>query len=177
MELYALFNFLYNGKTLETTIKGIKIMNKVLIGIGVVLSAYLIYISVNNEEDNIPIASETFLENQENVESTLVPEVVYNNKSTTIDGRYVLNITTDTTETSQVFTFSSDGTFKLSRNMISPNPALAGTVEGSYTITGNTIDLVFPADRDKKTFSVDTAQMTIKSDTEIEYSSFIAVLD
>jgi len=152
-------------------------MNKVLIGIGVVLSAYLIYISVNNEEDNIPIASETFLENQENVESTLVPEVVYNNKSTTIDGRYVLNITTDTTETSQVFTFSSDGTFKLSRNMISPNPALAGTVEGSYTITGNTIDLVFPADRDKKTFSVDTAQMTIKSDTEIEYSSFIAVLD
>ena len=89
----------------------------------------------------------------------------------------MLNITTDTTETSQEFTFSSDGTFELSRQMISPNPALAGSIEGTYFIQGNTINLVFPADRDKKTFLLDTAEMTIKSETELEYGGYIARLD
>ena len=61
--------------------------------------------------------------------------------------------------------------------MISPNPALAGSIEGTYFIQGNTINLVFPADRDKKTFSLDTAEMTIKSETELEYGGYIARLD
>ncbi|MCI2285029.1 hypothetical protein L3081_18585 [Colwellia sp. MSW7] len=91
-----------------------------------------------------------------------------------LDGRYVLNITTETTETSQVFTFSSNGKFELNRQMISPNPDLAGTIEGTYFIKGNTVDLVFPAERDKMTFPVDTAEMTIKSETE--YGGLIASL-
>jgi hypothetical protein len=160
-------------------------MNKVLIAIGVILSAYLIYSSLNSDDDNTPVATETFIDDQEDVVSTsgavetFVEEAedVYDNKSTTIDGRYVLNITTDTTETSQVFDFSSNGTFALNRKMISPNPALAGSVEGTYTIKGNIINLVFPDVRDKDTFSVDTAEMIIKSETELEYGGFIAVLD
>jgi hypothetical protein len=169
----------------RTPTKGIKVMNKILIGIGVVLSAYLIYSSINNEEDITTVASETVsdnqeitkVDNQEITNETLVPEEVYDNNSTTIDGRYILNINTDTTKTSQVFTFSSNGTFELTRSMLSPNPALGGSVEGSYKVTGNTIDLLFPADRDKKAFSVDTAKMTIRSETEIAYNGFIAVLD
>ena len=152
-------------------------MNKVLIVIVVVISAYLGYNSLTNEEDSTSITSEKSLDNQEKKMDIPVPEEVYDNNSTTLDGRYVLNITTDTTETSQVFTFSSDGTFELSRQMISPNPALAGSIEGTYFITGNTINLVFPADRDKKTFSLDTADMTIKSETELEYGGHIAHLD
>ncbi|NQY88452.1 MAG: hypothetical protein HRT51_12050 [Colwellia sp.] len=152
-------------------------MNKVLIGIVVVISAYLAYGSLTNEEDNTAITAEKSLAIQEEIEETPVPEDVYENTGTTIDGRYVLNITTDTTETSQEFTFSSDGTFELSRQMISPNPALAGSIEGTYFIQGNTINLVFPADRDKKTFSLDTAEMTIKSETELEYGGYIARLD
>jgi len=152
-------------------------MNKVLIVIIVVISAYLAYGSLSNEEDNTAIASEKSLDIQEEIVETPILEEVYDNKNTTIEGRYVLNITTETTETSQEFTFSSDGTFELSRQMISPNPALAGSIEGTYFITGNTINLVFPADRDKKTFSLDTADMTIKSETELEYGGYIARLD
>lgn len=154
-------------------------MNKILIGIGVVLSAYLIYSSMDNEEGKAPAVSETVISNQENVADTFVaePEDVYDNKSATIEGRYVLNITTDTTETSQVFIFNSNRTFELNRSMISPNPALAGEIVGTYTIVGNTINLVFPDDRDKDTFSVDTAEMIIKSETELEYGGFIAHLD
>lgn len=181
MELYALFNFPYNGKTLETTTKGKKLMNKVLIGIGIILSAYLIYNAVSSEDESAAITSEKVLDKQDIIENTAVIEEVvedvYDNQSATIDGSYILNITTDTTETSQVFDFSSNGTFALNRKMISPNPELAGSVKGTYTITGNTINLVFPANRDKKTFSVDTAEMTIKSETELEYGGFIAVLD
>jgi len=152
-------------------------MNKILIVIIVVISAYLAYGSLTNEEDSTPITSEKTVVNQEAIEQTPEPEEVYNNTSSTIDGRYVLNITTDTTETSQVFTFSSNGTFELSRQMISPNPALAGSIEGTYFIQGNIINLVFPADRDKKTFSLDTTEMTIKSETELEYGGYIAHLD
>lgn len=152
-------------------------MNKVLIVIVVVISAYLAYGSLTNEEDSTPIASERSLDIKDEIEETPVPEEVYDNTSTTIEGRYVLNITTDTTETSQEFTFSSDGTFELSRQMINPNPALAGTIEGSYVIQGNIINLVFASDRDKDTFPVDTAEMTIKSETELEYGGFIARLD
>jgi hypothetical protein len=169
----------------RTPTKGIKVMNKILIGIGVVLSAYLIYSSINNEEDITTVASETVsdnqeitkVDNQENTNETPVPEEVYDNNSTTIDGRYILNITTDTTKTSQVFTFSSNGTFELTRSMISPNPALGGSVEGSYKVTGNTIDLIFSVERDKETFPVDTGIMTIKSESELEYGGHIAVLD
>lgn len=160
-------------------------MNKVLIAIGVILSAYLIYSSLNSEEDNTPVANEKLMvEQQEVVSKSGViesfdeePEEVYDNKSSTIEGRYILNITTDTTETSQVFDFSSNGTFDLNRKMISPNPALAGSISGTYAIKGNIINLIFPADRDKDTFSVDTAEMIIKSETELEYGGFIAVLD
>ncbi len=152
-------------------------MNKALIAIIVVIAAYLAYGSLTNKENNTPVTSERNVVNQEASEEVPEPEEVYENKGTTIDGRYVLNITTDTTETSQVFTFSSNGTFELSRQMISPNPALAGSIEGTYFIQGNIINLVFPADRDKKTFSVDTAELTIKSETELEYSGYIARLD
>jgi len=152
-------------------------MNKILIVIIVVISAYLAYGSLTNEEDSTPITSEKTVVNQEAIEQTPEPEEVYNNTSSTIDGRYVLNITTDTTETSQVFTFSSNGTFELSRQMISPNPALAGSIEGTYFIQDNIINLVFPTDRDKKTFSLDTTEMTIKSETELEYGGYIAHLD
>ena len=157
-------------------------MNKPLIVIIVVIAAYLGYNSLNNEENDTATTSETIsseksLDSQEKIEDTPVPEDLYDNKNTTLDGRYVLNITTATTETSQVFTFSSNGTFELNRHMISPNPALSGNVAGTYSIKGNTIHLVFPAERDKKTFSVDTAEMTIKSETELEYGGFIARLD
>ena len=156
-------------------------MNKILIGMGVLLSAYLIYTSVNNEEDTAPIALEKSMNEQVKSEDTMVAveqiEDVYDNTSATIEGRYVLNITTDTTETSQVFIFNSNRTFELNRSMISPNPALAGDIVGTYTIVGNIIKLVFPDDRDKDTFSVDTAEMIIKSETELEYSGFIAHLD
>jgi hypothetical protein len=152
-------------------------MNKVLIVIIVVISAYLAYGSLSNEEESTPITSEKMVVNQEAIQQTPEPEELYENNGTTLDGRYVLNITTDTTETSQVFTFSSDGSFELSRQMISPNPALGGSIEGSYFITGNTVNLVFPTDRDKKVFSLDTADMTIKSETELEYGGSIAHRD
>jgi len=148
-------------------------MKKVLIVIIVVLSAYLAFTSMNESE----VTSEESVGNQEIIQETPEPAEVYENNNSTIDGRYVLNITTETTETSQVFTFSSDETFELNRQMISPNPELTGTIEGTYFIKENTIHLVFPADRDKKTFSVDTAEMTIKSETELEYGGFIAHLD
>ena len=132
-------------------------MNKVLIAVGVILSAYLIYSAVNGEEDSTPVATEERMDEQQEVVSNSgviesfeqEPEEVYDNKSTTIEGRYILNITTSTTETSQVFDFSSNGTFALNRKMISPNPALAGSIEGTYAIKGNIIKLVFPTDRDK----------------------------
>jgi len=152
-------------------------MNKALIAIIVVISAYLGYQSLTNEEDNATMTSEQSVAKQEIIEEAPVVEEVYDNKDTTLDGRYVLNITTETTETSQVFTFSSNGTFELSRQMISPNPELAGSIEGTYFIKGNTVHLVFPAERDKKTFSVDTGEMTIKSETELEYGAFIATRD
>lgn len=157
-------------------------MNKALIVIIVVISAYLGYTSINSEEDNTSIATENNssakeLDNHKEIAVAPIAEVVYDNKNTTLDGHYVLNITTETTETSQVFSFSSNGTFKLNRHMISPNPALSGSIEGTYFIKGNTVHLVFPADRDNKTFSVDTAEMTIKSESELEYGGFIARLD
>ena len=157
-------------------------MNKALIVIIVVISTYLGYTSLTSEEEstgNTPasISSEKELANQKEIAVTPIAEVVYDNKNTTLDGRYVLNITTETTETSQVFSFSSNGTFELNRHMISPNPALSGSIEGTYFIKGNTVHLVFPADRDNKTFSVDTAEMTIKSESELEYGGFIARLD
>ena len=154
-------------------------MNKALIVIIVIISAYLAYDAVNSKEETAPITSVKSKDIQEQVKEPPVPEetYTYDNKSTTLDGRYVLNITTETTETSQVFTFSKNGKFELNRQMISPNPELAGSVEGTYFIKGNTVHLVFPTDRDKKTFTVDTAEMVIKSETELEYSGFIAKLD
>lgn len=155
-------------------------MNKVLIVIIVIISAYLAYNSMSDTEENTSVTSSTQrLDIKEQIKEAPVPEetYTYDNKSTSLDGRYILNITTETTETSQVFTFSSDGKFELSRQMISPDPSLAGSIEGTYFIKGNTVHLVFPADRDKKTFTVDTAEMTIKSETELEYSGFIAKLD
>lgn len=154
-------------------------MNKALIVIIVIISAYLAYDAVNSKVETAPITLVKSKDIQEQVKETPVPEdtYTYDNKSTTLDGRYVLNITTETTETSQVFTFTKNGKFELSRQMISPDPALAGSIEGTYFIKGNTVHLVFPVDRDKKTFTVDTAEMTIKSETELEYSGFIARLD
>jgi hypothetical protein len=161
-------------------------MNKVIIAIGVILSAYLIYSSLNSGEENTPVTAEKLMDEQQDAVSNTSnviesfdeePEVVYDNKSSTIEGRYILNITTDTTETSQVFEFSSNGTFDLNRKMISPNPALGGTIEGTYTIKGNIINLIFSPDRNKDLFPVDTGTMTIKSDTELAYGSYIAVLD
>jgi len=157
-------------------------MNKALIVIIVVISAYLGYTSINSEEDNASITSEKVspvkeVNVQEKIVVTPVPENLYDNKKTTLDGRYILNITTKTTETSQVFAFSSNGTFKLNRHMISPNPAISGSIEGTYSITGNTINLVFPAVRDMEAFPVDTATMKIKSETELQYGNFIAILD
>jgi hypothetical protein len=152
-------------------------MNKVLIVIIVVISAYLAYNSLNSAEDSTSITSEKSLDNKEIKMDIPAAEEVYDNNSTNLEGRYVLNITTDTTETSQVFTFSLNGTFELSRRMIRPNPALAGTIEGTYFIKGNTVHLVFPADRDKTTFSLDTTEMTIKSENELEYGGYIARLD
>ena len=158
-------------------------MNKILIAVGIILSAYLIYSSINSNDNVSDVSNENpVIEQPSKAEtpSQMVEEIVeevYDNKRRTLDGRYVLNITTETTETSQVFDFASNGTFTLSRKMISPDPSLAGTIIGTYTIKGNIINLAFPAERDKKTFSVDTAEMTIKSDTEIEYGGFIAYLD
>ena len=152
-------------------------MNKVLIVIVVVITAYLAFGSLNSTDDNTKITPEKSLGSQEKIEEAPTPKEVYDNKNTTLDGRYILNITTDTSETSQVFTFSSDGTFELSRQMISPNPALAGSIEGTYFIQGNIVNLVFPVDRDKKTFTLDTADMIIKSETELEYGGFIAQRD
>ena len=108
-------------------------MNKTLIVIIVVISAYLGYTSLTSEEDNSSNTSEKVTSAKEaNVQEKIVvspvTEDLYDNKKTTLDGRYVLNITTETTETSQVFKFSSDGTFALNRHMISPNPALSGNV-------------------------------------------------
>jgi len=152
-------------------------MKKVLIIIIVVLSAYLAFTSINNSEDSSTVTPEEAVNTKGNIKQIIEPEEVYDNKNTTLDGRYVLNITTETTETSQVFTFYSDETFELSRQMISPNPALSGSIAGTYFIKGNIIHLVFPADRDKKTFSVDTSEMTIKSETELEYGGYIAHRD
>ena len=157
-------------------------MNKILIAVGIIVSAYLIYSSMNSNDNNAKDTIETSTPESQ-TESVSSPqqveeivEDVYDNKRKTLDGRYVLNISTETTETSQVFDFSTNGSFTLSRKMISPDPSLAGTVIGTYTIKGNTIHLSFPAERDKKTFSVDTAGMTIKSESEIEYGGFIAFL-
>ena len=155
-------------------------MNKVLIVVIVIISAYLAYNSMSETEvTTTNTTTNQRLDIQEQIKETPVPEetYTYDNKSTTLDGRYVLNITTETTETSQVFTFSKNGKFELNRQMISPDPALAGSTEGTYFIKGNIVHLVFPADRDKKTFTVDTAEMVIKSETELEYSGFIAKLD
>ena len=154
-------------------------MNKALIVIIVVIAAYLGYNSLSNEEGTTSenISSNKSLGNQEAIKDTAIPEEVYNNESTTLDGRYILNITTDLAESSQVFAFSSNGSFELSRSMISPNPALAGSIEGTYFIKGNTVHLVFPVDRDKKTFPVDTAEMTVMSETELKYGHFIARRD
>ena len=149
-------------------------MNKILIGVIVVIAGYLAFTSISNEKEN---TTENTIVKQEKIEEIPVPENTYKNEKMTLDGTYILNITTDTTETSQVFTFSSDGTFELNRKMINPNPALAGSIQGTYFIQNNTVNLVFPADRDKKTFAVDTAEMTIISETELEYSGYIASLD
>lgn len=154
-------------------------MNRILIIIIAVIGGYLAFTSFNNEETSTPIATEASLNTQDEVEhiTETVAKEVYDNKNTTLDGRYLLNITTETSETSQVFNFSSNGSFELSRQMIRPNPEQGGSIEGTYFIQGNTVHLVFPVDRDKKTFPLDTAEMTVLSETELKYGNSIAVLD
>jgi hypothetical protein len=154
-------------------------MNRILIIIIVVIGGYLAFTSLNSEETSVPVTAKTSLNTQDEIEhiKEAVTEDVYDNKNTTLDGRYLLNITTETSETSQVFDFSSNGSFELSRQMIRPNPEVGGSIEGTYFIQGNTVHLVFPVDRDKKAFPLDTAEMTVISETELKYGNSIAVLD
>ena len=54
--------------------------------------------------------------------------------------------------------------------MVRPFAGLRVEISGSYTIENNDIKLVFPQERDKKAFPVDTAKLEIKTNDELVYN-------
>ena len=150
-------------------------MNKIVIGIGVVLSAYLIYTSVNNEEGEAPVSSEKMIENQEITEDTPVLEEVipYVNTEEYLDSRYSLLIESDLAKTNQEFTFTSDYNFELRRYVIVPeDDQRDSTTTGTYSMKKNEVTLTFELERDLDVFIEDIIILNMRRNGNLQYGPF-----
>jgi hypothetical protein len=176
-ELYALFDFPYTCTSLVILKKGNTIMNKVLIAIGVILSAYLIYTSVSSDDKN-----EVDLEAVAKVETVVTKsndEIVDNyadsdNDTEYLDGKYSLYYVTEMAETDQVYTFSEDKTFELTREIVVPASHNNEQVsKGTYEIVKNEVVLKFEKERNRKYFPEDVIELKMLKDGNLEYDTLI----
>lgn len=176
-ELYALFDFPYTCASLVILTKGNKVMNKVIIAIGVVLSAYLIYTAVSNDDQN-----EVDLEAVAKIETIVTKpneEIVdeyadSDNDTEYLDGKYSLYYVTDVAETEQVYTFSKDKTFELSREIVVPASHKNEQVsKGTYEIIKNEVVLKFEEERNKKVFPENVITLKMLKDGNLKYNTLV----
>ena len=150
-------------------------MNKSLTVFTVLLAGYLAYgaFTDNKNEEITKQSEQAQVNSNSDLNSDLNSETIDEVELYTeqfIEGTFVLTINTDTAESTQHFTFYKDGNFTLTREMVRPFAGLRGEISGSYTIENNDIKLVFPQERDKKAFPVDTAKLEIKTNDELVYN-------
>lgn len=179
-ELYALFDFPYTCASLVILTKGNKVMNKVIIAIGVILSAYLIYTSVSNDDQNevdleavAKIETVTTTKSKANQE-TLEEYADEDNGTEYLEGKYSLYYVTDIAETNQVYTFTEDNTFELTRKIVVPaNDKRAEISKGTYEIVKNEVLLTFEDERNKKFFPENRITLKMLKDGNLEYDTLI----
>jgi hypothetical protein len=151
-------------------------MNKILIGIGVILSAYLIYTAVSNDEDTSPVLSEKTKETRDIVEE---PEIAaYVNTDKYLDDSYSLVLETKLATTNQTYTFNRDMTFELRRYVVEPkNDPRDSTTSGTYSIDKNTVALTFKLQRDLEIFPEDVIMLKIIRNGNLKYGNFELIKD
>ncbi|WP_339722879.1 hypothetical protein [uncultured Paraglaciecola sp.] len=135
-------------------------MNKVLIGLGIILSAYLIYSAVSNEdtESNITTTEQNIevKEKQEMYEEYQLSD----DDQAGVYGTYAIIVENEKMAAKQVYTLNSDGTFDHTRTMSRPKD-LSGNSTGSYVLNKNLITLTFAEDRDTTVFPLQIIEMAL----------------
>ena len=149
-------------------------MNKALIVIIVVISAYLIYGSFSNDEKVSLEEVATVDKNALDIADVPVTkEPAFENKSASLDGVYSLYIKSDLAETNQEFVFQPDGTFTLRRYVLEPKDDGRDVItNGTYTIEKNKVNLIFRENRDIDVFPEQLIILTIKRNGNLVYGVY-----
>ena len=153
-------------------------MNKILIAIGVILSAYLIYTSVS-KDDEVDLEAvakiETVSTTKDNSDIQELDELADPDQKTDfLDGSYSLYIATDIAETEQVFSFAENNTFELSRKIVVPtNDKRAEVSKGTYEVIKNEVVLKFEEERDLKVFPENMITLKMLKDGNLKYNTLV----
>lgn len=151
-------------------------MNKILIGLILVIAGYLAYDSLSTEEGSTATINTTLVNTQDNVQETPVAEKEIILKSlNSIVGLYRLQITSNKGNkiTEQALNIKSDNTFEMRRfTLKSDGNNVDETTKGNFSYDKNTLILTFSEDRNMDVFPEGEIKLTVKNNGNINYNSF-----
>lgn len=153
-------------------------MNKALIVIIVVISAYLIYGSFSNDE-KVDLGAVAKVETKSRLKDKPV-EVIEDELTNTddtikhLDGIYSLYFVTDIAETEQEFIFYPDNTFKLTRRIVVPaDDHRDFMTKGSYAIIKNEVVMALEESRNTKFFPKSEMRLKMLKDGNLKFDTLI----
>ena len=148
-------------------------MNRILIIIIAVISAYLIYGSFSEDEkvdlEQVVVVKETNLPI-----TTELDDPSFENSEENLNESYTLSIKSDLGETNQELDLNSDNTFQFRRYVILPKSDKRDTTAtGTYSIVKNDITLNFDSNRDVDVFPENVITLKMKKNGNLKYGIFI----
>jgi hypothetical protein len=151
-------------------------MNRILIIIIAVVSAYLIYGSLSEDEkvDTEAVAkieTQVILKDTPEIDEDLIDP---DSGIETLDGVYSAKIITNAAETIQEYTFNSNSTFEVDRRIVVPaNDRRSFIAKGTYEIVKNEVILTLNEDRNVKFFPKSKMTVKILKDDNLKYDTLI----
>jgi hypothetical protein len=151
-------------------------MNRILIIIIAVVSAYLIYGSFS-EDEKLDTEAVAKIETKVTLKDT--PEIDEdladpNSGMKTLDGVYSAKMITNAAETVQEYSFDSDGTFEVDRRIVVPaNDRRSFIAKGTYEIVKNEVILTLNEDRNVKFFPKSVMTLKLLKDDNLKYDTLI----